>query len=157
MGNYKFSEDLKVAKKTEHEVAELLEKFYCAEIKEFKTNSDYDILAEIKGKEYKFEVKEDFMCVDTGNVALEFECRGKPSGITISDADYYIYKLVMKDGPEYILHSTKELKAMIEKKKYFRIVIGGDKGSNTMNYLFKYNAFLRNGKHVFVEGETTLA
>lgn len=151
MGNYKFSEDLKVAKKTEHEVSELLEKFYNAEIKEFKENSDYDILAEIDGKELKFEVKEDFMCVDTGNVALEFECRGKPSGIAISDADYYIYKLVMKNGPEYIMHSTKELKSMIEKKKYFRIVVGGDKGSNTMNYLFKYSAFVRGGKRVFEE------
>lgn len=151
MGNYKFSEDLKVAKKTEREVGELLEKFYNAEIKEFKENSDYDILVDIEGKEYKFEVKEDFMCVDTGNVALEFECRGKPSGIAISDADYYIYKLVMKNGPEYIMHSTKELKSMIEKKKYFRIVVGGDKGSNTMNYLFKYSAFVRRGKRIFEE------
>lgn len=151
MGNYKFSEDLKVAKKTEREVGELLEKFYNAEIKEFKENSDYDILVDIEGKEYKFEVKEDFMCVDTGNVALEFECRGKPSGIAISDADYYIYKLVMKNGPEYIMHSTKELKSMIEKKKYFRIVVGGDKGSNTMNYLFKYSAFVRGGKRIFEE------
>lgn len=151
MGNYNFSKDLKVAKKTEAEVADLLEKFYDAEIKEFREDSEYDILAEIDGKELKFEVKEDFMCADTGNVALEFESRGKPSGIATSNADFYIYKLVMKDGPEYIMHSAKALKAMIEKKKYFRIVIGGDKGSNTMNYLFKYSAFLRGGKRIFIE------
>lgn len=151
MGNYNFSKDLKIAKKTEEEVAKLLEKFYNAEIKEFKTNSEYDILANIEGKDLKFEVKEDFMCVDTGNVALEFESRGKPSGISSTDADFYIYKLVMKDGPEYIMHSVKTLKMMIEKKKYFRIVIGGDRGSNTMNYLFKYSSFTRTGERIFKE------
>ena len=35
---------------------------------------------------------------------------------------------------------------MIKEKKYFRIVNGGDEGSNSMNYLFKYSVFKKNSK-----------
>jgi len=146
MGNYNFRQDLQVSKETEKEVADILARLYSAKIKEFRTDNKYDILAEIEGSDVKFEVKEDFMCVDTGNVAVEYECRGKPSGISTSDADFYIYKLETKDkGIHYIMHSSDTLKKMIEEREYFRKVNGGDKGSNTMNYLFKYDTFLNSG------------
>lgn len=41
----------------------------------------------------KIEVKTDFMAHETGNIAIEFESRGKPSGISITEADFYAYCL----------------------------------------------------------------
>jgi len=143
MANYNFIKDLTVAKKTEKEVAAILEKKYNAKILEFGKDHRYDILALIDGKEVSFEVKEDFMCQHTNNIAVEFECRGKKSGINTTEADYYIY-VVPKAGDvtAYIMYKTSEIIRKIEDKKYFRIVNGGDPGSNTKNYLFKYSVFL---------------
>lgn len=146
MGNYKFKDDLEVAKATEKEIALLLQNKYNANIIGFEDSNKYDILAEMKGKEFTFEIKEDLMCEKTGNVSLEFEYRGKPSGISVSQADFYIYKIHAKDGIKYVLHPTGVLKKMVEDKLYFRVVSGGDPGSNTMNYLFKYDTFAGKGK-----------
>jgi hypothetical protein len=41
----------------------------------------------------KVEVKSDTMAHITGNVFIEFESRGKPSGIATTDADYWVYKI----------------------------------------------------------------
>jgi hypothetical protein len=147
MANYNFRKDLSVAKKTEKDVSKLLEIVCGAKILEFDETNKYDIVALINDKRVTFEIKEDFMCEQTGNVGVEFECRGKPSGIQTSEADYYIYKVHTKEyGIKYIVHQTKALKKMIENSKYFRIASGGDKGSNTQFYLFKFNSFIRNSK-----------
>ena len=90
------------------------------------------------------KVKEDFMCEHTGNVSLEYESRGKLSGISVSEADYYIYKLhVSRTEIIFAIISSDILKEYIADKAFFRIVNGGDKGSNTLNYLFKYEKFIR--------------
>lgn len=146
MPNYNFNEDLPVAIKTEEEVGELLKELYDAKIIKFCNTNKYDILAEIKEKEYSFEIKEDFMSWKTGNVALEFECRGKPSGIQISEASFYIYKIHEKNEIHFYLFKTSILKKMVKEQKYFRVVNGGDKGSNSMNYLFKHETFIKYGK-----------
>lgn len=39
----------------------------------------------------KLEVKKDDWAARTGNLALEFECRGKPSGILTTKADFYCF------------------------------------------------------------------
>ena len=147
MPNYNFDEDLPIAKVTEREVANILETTFNATILGYGNTNTWDIHARMSnGGERFFEVKEDFSCEKTGNVGLEFECRGKPSGIAVSKADYYIYKIHTKYwGIRYLLHSTQALKNMIEHRLYFRIVNGGDKGSNTMNYLFKYEIFVQHG------------
>lgn len=146
MPNYNFRKDLPIAKETEKEIALMLEKEYNAEILEFENTNKYDIKACIKGEEVTFEVKEDFTCERTGNIGLEFGCRGKPSGIETSQADFYIYKIHTKDyGIKYVIHKVSEIKRMIADKEYFRIVNGGDIGSNSMNYLFKYDTFIKTG------------
>jgi hypothetical protein len=147
MPNYNFRKDLPIAKATEREVAGLLALRYDFTIVHFEDTSRYDFLLKIREREIKVEVKEDFTCEKTGNVGLEYACRGKPSGIAVSEADFYIYKLHTKDfGIQYILHPVHLLKRMIAEKQYFRIVNGGDKGSNSMNYLFKYKIFVEAGR-----------
>lgn len=39
----------------------------------------------------KVEVKKDDWTTKTGNIAIEFECRGKPSGISITKADFWCH------------------------------------------------------------------
>ena len=111
MGNYNFHKDLKIAKKTEQEVSEILEA-NGLKILSFGNNSDYDILAEWDGHDnpVSFEVKEDFMCELTGNVSLEFESRGKPSGIESTKADWWIYKIHTRhSGIQFFLFPTEFL------------------------------------------------
>jgi len=89
-------------------------------------------------------VKEDFIGERTGNVGLEYSCRGKSSGIETSEADFYIYKLHTRNhGIQYVQHKTSELKNKIKNVEYFTTVNGGDPDSNSLNYLFKYNIFVK--------------
>jgi hypothetical protein len=149
-GFYDFRKDLAVATDTESEVASLLEKIYNVKIIERRHDNQYDLKARnAYGSFFTFEVKEDFTHARTGNVGVEFSCRGKDSGIRVSKADYYIYKLHFNDGKtETYIMRTETLKKMVEDKLYFRIVNGGDKGSDSMNYLFKSDVFRAHGKKI---------
>jgi len=140
---YDFNKDFPIARETEKEVANIL-RDYGAKILDFEDTNKYDILAEKDGSKFTVEVKEDFICENTGNVGLEFECRGKPSGIQTSKATFYVYKLHTRNyGIKFFMHKTGALKKMIAEEKYFRIVNGGDEGSDSMNYLFKYDTFIK--------------
>lgn len=146
MGSYQFRKDLKVAKASEEEAAALLTSIYGAEILDFEDTNKYDILAKINEKLHTFEVKEDFYCEKSGNIGVEFECRGKPSGIAVSESDFYIYKIHLpQNNIKYAMHKTSRLKESIAKKEYFRVATGGDPGSNTKMYLFKLEKFLATG------------
>lgn len=149
MANYNYNTDKPIADNTEKEVADILRVIYNAVILEYGHTNAYDIKTKVNGKIFTFEVKEDFTCERTGNVGLEFECRGKPSGIGVSKADFYIYKIHSKHGIKFYLYKTSQLKNMIANKYYFRIVNGGDVGSNSMNYLFEYDTFTRYGKCIY--------
>jgi hypothetical protein len=143
MPNYDFKKDLPIARATELEVAGLLYKNYNAKLISSNHTNEYDLLISIDGKKTTIEVKEDFTCEKTGNIGLEYESWGRPAGIAVSKAAFYVYKAHTKNGIKYILHKTQTLKDKIAKQTYFRIVCGGDVGSNSMNYLFKYNEFIK--------------
>lgn len=150
MPNYDFRKDHKVALKTEEEVAQLLMKNNGHKIQKIQMNNDnrYDLLVLKKdGGVITIEIKEDFTCERTGNVGLEFECRGRASGIAVSKADLYLYKIHQPNGDVgYYIIETSELKRLIREKKYFKIVTGGDEGSNSKNYLFKLSVFQENSE-----------
>jgi hypothetical protein len=141
---------LAVATDTELEIANLLESKYDFKILEHSHDNRYDLLAERPdGKKYSFEIKADFTHARTGNIGVEFECRGKASSIAVSKADFYIYKIHNYDGTAGIyLLKTETLKKMISDKKYFRIVNGGDTGSNSMNYLLKDFIFAQSARKI---------
>ena len=81
------------------------------------------------------EVKRDFKVSDTGNVAIEYECRGKPSGIAITKAKWWA---TMMDGEIYkgeliVLIRVGRLKRIAKKYKNTRRDIwGGDEGRARM-------------------------
>lgn len=146
-----FASDLAIAEETETDISQLLAKRYNMEVVKRCHDSRYDILMrkQSDGKLFSFEVKEDFTHARTGNIGLEFECRGKPSGISVSKSDYYIYKLHNRNKTVSVyLIRTDTLKWMVQEKKYFRIVNGGDEGSNSMCYLFRHDVFTAEAKRI---------
>lgn len=150
---YNFKKDFGLARLSEGKVKIALENNGWEYVSS-NNNADYDLqMKDVeKDKIYTFEVKEDFMCAYTGNVGLEYDSRGKPSGISISKADFYAYVL---HRPLHIkqcfIQATKALKRKITNKQYFRIVNGGDKDSNTLMYLFKYDVFIRGADLLYEE------
>ena len=137
MPHYDFRKDLKIANKTEKEIADyFVSKGF--ELIEMRNDNKYDIkLKAPKGQVITIEVKEDFTCERTGNIGVEYSCRGRDSGINVCQADFYIYKAhTPRDGIEYLMMETEKLKKIIELKWYHRTINGGDPGSDSLNYLF---------------------
>lgn len=149
--NYDFSKDLSIAIETEREIAEKFSLFYGHNVVSFCRDKRYDLsIVTKKGKSFTVEVKEDFTCEHTGNVGLEFMCRGVPSGISASLATHYVYKVHCRGNKvRYFIIQTKILKNMIERRLYKRIVVGGDEDSSSMNYLFSLTTFSQFATEIF--------
>lgn len=150
MPHYDFDKDFPIARKTEKQIAKFLVEKLSMEFVDECNNADYDIRMKMSdGKIFTIEIKEDFSCKRTGNVGVEFSSWGRDSGIAISKADLYMYKVHQPNGKIGLYAiNTKKLKKMIADEKYFRIVTGGDVGSNSMNYLFKLAVIQENFKLV---------
>ena len=61
----------------------------------------------------KVEVKRDRKARLTGNIFVEFESRGKPSGISTSEADYWCFVI----EETFILITATRLKEIVEPLK----------------------------------------
>ncbi len=96
---------------------------------------EYDLIITKDGKETKIEVKSDKQASKTGNLAIEYECNNKPSGITSSTADYWIYFIVYPEEKreECFKIPIDDLKNIVET---CRQVSGGD-GMRSRLYLVK--------------------
>ena len=87
-------------------------------------------LAEILLKE-KIEVKtERGIWDETGNIAIEIECRGKKSGLSTTEAAYWVH-ILEKDGKQCVMlmFEVAHLKKVVDKmyaKKEARMTMGGD-------------------------------
>ena len=109
----------------------------CAESLTVDFNSDFRHDLEVGQLSEKFladllenrtiEVKRDFLASKTGNVFVEYESRGKPSGIATSTADYWAFVL---DDERIIMIPRGLLKVMArEAFEAESLATGGD--SNT--------------------------
>ena len=79
-------------------------------------------------KEGKLEVKtERDWWFKTGNIAIEIECNGKPSGIMATKADYWVHILANGDK-DYcrLIFDTKTIKKLT--KKYIGTLKNGGDG-----------------------------
>jgi len=135
-----FKKDLEMGEKAQNEAIEKIKKeFQGIEILESKAIiKEFDIKGKHKNREITFEIKWDIMSEETENVAIEYECRGKISGIDVTEADYWIYKI----KNDFYLIETIKIKQAIQNKIYFKKVIGGDAGSFTRLYLIKVLKFI---------------
>ena len=76
------------------------------------------------------EVKNDRLIHKTGNLFIEYESRNKPSGLAITTAEYWIYRLSELDSA--IIFPTKALKQVcrVYYKEKLYLKNGGDNNSS---------------------------
>mgnify|MGYP003679761546 CR=1 FL=1 len=73
----------------------------------------------------EIEVKTDFLALKTGNIYIEYESRGKKSGISTTQSEWYAFVL---SNIIVILIKTKELKNICKTKG--EIKLGGDNNTS---------------------------
>ncbi len=85
----------------------------------------------------KIEVKsERDVWQKTGNIAIEYECYGKPSGINATESDYWFHNLCIGDETfATIVFDTNSLKRIIANLDSKRSVSGGDNNAARMYLL----------------------
>ena len=128
--NYNFSQDLIDGAKAEKRVAELFQA-KCKQIVAVDYNHDYkyDLRLTLNdNRSITVEVKCDFLLHQTGNFAIETSCRGKSSGINVTQSDFFV---IYTNNPEHAYtFKTDYLRELVKDKKY-HTVIGGDNGNTT--------------------------
>ena len=82
----------------------------------------------------KIEVKsERGMWMKTGNICIEYQSYGKPSGIAVTEADYWFHNLCIGDDIFCtLIFDVPKLKKLIEKLDFKKSVSGGDHNASRM-------------------------
>lgn len=82
----------------------------------------------------KIEVKtERDMWSRTGNIAIEYQSYGKPSGVNATEADYWFHNLAIADDVYCTLvFSVDNLKKIVHGLDYHKSVSGGDNNASRM-------------------------
>jgi len=91
----------------------------------------------------KIEVKsERGMWLKTGNIAIEYESYGKPSGIAATESDYWFHNLcVDEDVYATLVFKTDMLKRIVEQTTNKKTVSGGDYNASKMYLINIQNIF----------------
>ena len=146
--DYNFKTDIKVGEKGEKEIIKDLEKIGGECIYENKDiNFDLVIFFRDKGILTTYEVKTDVFCKpknDTGNMFIEFECRGKMSGISVTKSEWFVTYYPFLEQAWYI--KTEELKNLIKYNNFRRTELSGDSGSNTKGVLIPREIYKKHFK-----------
>jgi hypothetical protein len=106
--------------------------------KKFDLDLEYGQVREDKIAEMlqdkKIEVKsERDIWQTTGNIAIEYESWGKPSGIRATESDYWFHNLCIGDRIFCsLVFDTEVLKKIVDKLDTFRTVSGGDNNASRM-------------------------
>jgi hypothetical protein len=145
MAHYNFIKDLTEGEAGEAVFVDVLKTRYNAKfVSDNKTNS-HDVILQFSEEgpfgidTVSFEVKTDVYHRDTGNMFVEFECRGKPSGIKVSRAEWFVTNF--KHLKEIWCIRTHELKTLIETNTFYQTQNSGDAGSRTRGYLVPRKVF----------------
>lgn len=124
-----FKKDLEFGNEYEKKALEYF-KYVKYKIKEgyFKP---YDIKLKLEtGKYERIEVKCDRLASKTGNIVIEYECNKKPSGLSTTEADKWIY-FIHNTNKVFII-PTDELRNIV---KNCKSVNGGDNKLSKMYLL----------------------
>ena len=101
----------------------------------------------------KIEVKsERGMWQKTGNIAIEYQSSGKPSGIAATESDYWFHNLcVGNDTFCTLVFDTKSLKKIIKNLDSKKSVSGGDNNASRMYLLNLQKLFSSDVIKTFVD------
>jgi hypothetical protein len=102
----------------------------------------------------KIEVKsERDIWQKSGNIAIEYESYGKPSGIKATESDYWFHNLCIGDEVyASVVFKTDVLKRIIDSLDYLRSVKGGDNLASRMYLLNLQKLFSSDVIKAFKEG-----
>ena len=106
--------------------------------KKFDIDLEYGTIKEDKISDMltnkKIEVKsERGMWMKTGNICIEYESYGKPSGIITTEADFWFHNLCIEDNIFCtFIFDVPKLKQLIEKLDFKKSVSGGDHNASRM-------------------------
>jgi hypothetical protein len=135
MANYDFNADIIVGEDGEDVVIKDLKSLGGIFVSNNKDNR-YDVIMNLNNKEVKYEIKTDVFCRpdnDTGNIFVEFECRGKFSGLLVTEAKWFV--TYYKHLREIWYIQTDVLKKIITENTMPRTEFSGDENSNTKGWL----------------------
>lgn len=102
-----------------------------------------DLKFTISDKEYFCEVKTDYYCSKSGNIAIEFynPKSKKPSGINITQADFWVHIIYQDNNPLIYICKIQDLKDFVSITiPHKTIGSGGD--DNASLYLYKKESIL---------------
>ena len=91
----------------------------------------------------KIEVKQDKKSNFTGNIVVEIEFDGKPSALSTTEADYWVFD----DGEIYIWITPETLRQVVKPFKPVKFTGNGD-NKEKMAYLIKKDIIKRNSLKV---------
>jgi hypothetical protein len=111
-----------------------------------ETNDDYryDLKMIVNNKETTYEIKTDVKCAplfDTGNIFVEFHSRGKASGISVTEAKWFV--TYFKYFNELWFIKSKDLKTLIQNNDFAIFKDAGDIDSETHGYLINRKKFIK--------------
>lgn len=123
-----FKQDLKMWKRAELEFMEQLS--YSKDVVNIERPQwlfpDYDVKIKLKDwREITYEVKRDWIYPTSKCLWIEYECKGLPSGILASKADYYVYKL----GSDFYFAKKADLLELVIKSTTKKDCQWGDDGT----------------------------
>jgi hypothetical protein len=143
-------EQMALAKHTEDYIAKLLKR----KIEPFSFLGSYalsegadkekDITYQIMGMEdVLVEVKDNPGCIETGNVFIEYECSGVDSGISATNAQYWVIIAYDKTERIIILIEIEALRRLTYRYASHRRSCGNARG-----ILIPYKEVLSNGQRI---------
>ena len=141
MANLNFKKDLKLGNDGEDVIINFLESKGCSYV-DSNNDNKYDLKMVTKGKETTYEIKTDVKVApvyDTGNIFIEYESRGKSSGISVTQADWFV--TYFKYLKEIWFIKSETLKQLISENNFPVFYDAGDVGSATHGYLIKRKDF----------------
>jgi hypothetical protein len=141
MANYNFKKDIELGEEGEYSVRLDLESIGGKFIEDNKNNS-HDLVMEMPIRDsndhklVSYEIKTDVLCrpdFDTGNMFIEFESRGKDSGVVVTKAEWFV--TYFKHFREIWYIKSDKLRELIAENQFKVHNDSGDLGSNTKGYL----------------------
>lgn len=143
-GEYNFRKDLAKGIEGEEAIIRYMQNLGFTFVDKCDDNR-YDFSMLYNGVVYTYELKTDMYCSrdsDTGNIVIEVESRGRQSGISVTQADFFV---------TYFPHlgeiwniKTSELRDIIRNNNLPLKEGKGDPGSNTKFYLIKKEKYKQN-------------
>lgn len=134
-----FGKAVKQQQKVEQEAAQVFASIFegCSDFNMFNGDGRYDFSCMFRGKfPVYIEVKEDFAVARTGNVAVDV------GSLDIIEADYIMYKLNLRSGPIWTIHTMRHIRLMVEKRWYTRAVSGAGRANRRTVALFDVRTFV---------------